>query len=373
MKLLIALVILGIIARTREHRSEESLFFAQHKWTLRDAYGILIFLIAVQFLDVVIAVWLQAMPPTPAVVVISGASIVIPLIITYCLYRINIRRHYGININLFGINKTKILKRGVGSANIVIIFFALLGAYREIPPLSPGASEWPIGFWLTVIVLGFLGPAAEELLFRGILYAPVARRAGKWKAIMALSLVECLMHTNFGLAESVPQFLFWVLLYYIYVRNESLFVPIILHIGFNALSLFWYRKAVEKGVKGAKANLGMVYVEGSGVPQDIERGVALVKESAEEDAMSGQLYLGLLYEYGAGVEQDITKALELYRKSAEQGDLYGQRQLGRMYRQGIGVPKDIREAVKWYKKAAEQGDQESEEALKQMKEESGLE
>jgi len=236
MKLLIALVILGIIARTREHRSEESLFFAQHKWTLRDAYGILIFLIAVQFLDVVIAVWLQAMPPTPAVVVISGASIVIPLIITYCLYRINIRRHYGININLFGINKTKILKRGVGSANIVIIFFALLGAYREIPPLSPGASEWPIGFWLTVIVLGFLGPAVEELLFRGILYAPVARRAGKWKAIMALSLVECLMHTNFGLAESVPQFLFWVLPYYIYVRNESLFVPIILHIGFNALS-----------------------------------------------------------------------------------------------------------------------------------------
>jgi membrane protease YdiL (CAAX protease family) len=236
-KLIMALAILGFIARVPENLSDHCPFFAQHKWTLRDAYRILFCLIAVQFLDAILfAVWLRFLPRTPVVILMSGAVLVIPSIITCCLYYFTISRHYGINVSIFGIDKSKFLKRGLVSANITMILFALLGAFRAIPPLSPGASEWPIGFLLTVAVLGFLGPATEELLFRGILYAPVARRAGKWKAIIALSLVECLMHTNFGIEQSIPQFLFWILLYHIYVRSESLLSPIILHMAFNALS-----------------------------------------------------------------------------------------------------------------------------------------
>ena len=68
-----------------------------------------------------------------------------------------------------------------------------------------------------------------------------------------------------------------------------------------------------------------------------------------------QYNLGLMYEQGKGVPQDYKEAVKWYRKSAEQGDADAQCNLGYMYDQGFGVPKDYKEAVKWYRLAAEQG------------------
>ncbi len=80
------------------------------------------------------------------------------------------------------------------------------------------------------------------------------------------------------------------------------------------------------------------------------------KPLAEQGNAKAQVELGALYSEGEGVPQDFKEAVKWYRLSAEQGNAEAQFNLGAMYSLGMGVPKNDREAVKWYRLAAEQGD-----------------
>ena len=72
--------------------------------------------------------------------------------------------------------------------------------------------------------------------------------------------------------------------------------------------------------------------------------------------MQAQYNLGLMYDNGQGVPQDYKQAVKWYTKAAEQGDANAQYSLGYMYANGQGVPQDYKQAVMWFTKAAEQGD-----------------
>jgi TPR repeat protein len=65
--------------------------------------------------------------------------------------------------------------------------------------------------------------------------------------------------------------------------------------------------------------------------------------------------LGLLYINGQGVPQDHTKAIFFFRKAAEGNDSNAQYNLGWAYESGTGVDRNIPEAVRWYRKAAAGG------------------
>ena len=69
---------------------------------------------------------------------------------------------------------------------------------------------------------------------------------------------------------------------------------------------------------------------------------------AEQGHASAQFNLGLMYEDGQGVPQDYKEALKWYRLSAEQGIADAQFNLGVMYEDGLGVPQDDKEAVRLY-------------------------
>ena len=73
--------------------------------------------------------------------------------------------------------------------------------------------------------------------------------------------------------------------------------------------------------------------------------------SVEQDA-AAQSNLGVMYGNGRGVPQDDAEAVNWYRLAAEQGNAYAQSRLGVMYYNGQGVPQDDGEAVKWFRKAA---------------------
>ena len=77
---------------------------------------------------------------------------------------------------------------------------------------------------------------------------------------------------------------------------------------------------------------------------------------AEQGNAVAQYNLGVMYENGRGVPQDDKTAVKWYRLSAEQGDAGAQSNLGVMYGNGQGVPQDDKTAVKWHRLAAEQGD-----------------
>lgn len=77
---------------------------------------------------------------------------------------------------------------------------------------------------------------------------------------------------------------------------------------------------------------------------------------AEAGNAEAQFNMGLLYENGLGVPQDGATAALWYRRAAELNDRMAQAYLGEMYAKGLGVPRDDREALRWYERAAERGD-----------------
>ena len=69
--------------------------------------------------------------------------------------------------------------------------------------------------------------------------------------------------------------------------------------------------------------------------------VRLLRPLADQGDAPAQHNLGLMYDQGRGVPQDYAAAVSWYRKAADQGDAIAQYNLGLMYDQGRGVPQDV--------------------------------
>ena len=76
---------------------------------------------------------------------------------------------------------------------------------------------------------------------------------------------------------------------------------------------------------------------------------------AEQGYALAQYNLGLLYDNGQGVPQDYKTALKWYTFAAEQGHASAQNNLGVMYHNGQGVPQDYVRAHMWANLSAAQG------------------
>jgi TPR repeat protein len=88
---------------------------------------------------------------------------------------------------------------------------------------------------------------------------------------------------------------------------------------------------------------------------DYATALRLFRPLADQGIAPAQLNLGLMYSNGDGVPQNYTEALKWFRLAADQGDAAAQSNLGHMYDNG-GVRRDYAEALKWYRLAADQGD-----------------
>lgn len=117
-----------------------------------------------------------------------------------------------------------------------------------------------------------------------------------------------------------------------------------------------FRELAEQGNPHAQAVLGDLYMNGQGVPKDVDTAIQWYRKSAEQGFPGGQVNLGVCYEKGLGVKKDLAEALRWYRKAADQNFADAQRFVGDMYAKGLGVPKDWQEAERWYAKAAAGGD-----------------
>lgn len=102
--------------------------------------------------------------------------------------------------------------------------------------------------------------------------------------------------------------------------------------------------------------LGLNYLKGNDsldIDMDKEKGIVLIRRSAEQGYADAQFNFGLAYYRGEGVSEDETQAIYWWRKAAEQGYAHAQYGLGEAYNQGKGVPQDYAQAVSWWRKAAE--------------------
>jgi uncharacterized protein len=79
------------------------------------------------------------------------------------------------------------------------------------------------------------------------------------------------------------------------------------------------------------------------------RGLALA--AARGDARA-QAQLGFMYENGFGVPQNYVVAADLYQSAAANGDVFGQSRLGLSYDKGHGVPQSVVFSYAWLNLAA---------------------
>jgi TPR repeat protein len=81
----------------------------------------------------------------------------------------------------------------------------------------------------------------------------------------------------------------------------------------------------------------------------------LAKWDAQQRFALAQSTLGLIYAEGSGVPQDMAEAVAWWTKAAERECAAAQFNLGLCYYRGLGEPKDYVEASKWMTLAAGQG------------------
>ena len=131
----------------------------------------------------------------------------------------------------------------------------------------------------------------------------------------------------------------------------------------------WYKQAADMGIPTAAFNLGTLYYNGQGFPQDYAAARHWFELSAKRNDPYAQFYLGLLYGNGKGVDADPAMEMAWYSKAAHQGLAAAQFNLAVMYHNGESVAQDDVQAYAWML-LAQRGGMDASEALPVIK--SGL-
>ncbi len=113
-----------------------------------------------------------------------------------------------------------------------------------------------VSVYLTIVIAVIIAPLTEEIIFRGLLQGALSRLyRWRWGAIVVSAAVFSLFHLSvrenvpageawLAHVEKIPPLFFLGLaLGYSYEKSHSLYRPIWIHMGFNALSLILWLKA----------------------------------------------------------------------------------------------------------------------------------
>ena len=111
-----------------------------------------------------------------------------------------------------------------------------LGATYIAPPEIPKDIIFPgLAAVLTYQAVALWTPITEEIFFRGFVYAGLVPRLGAGRAILASAIVFGGFHILPGLI--IPTFMTGLLLAWLYYKTGSIWPPIAVHAGQNALAL----------------------------------------------------------------------------------------------------------------------------------------
>ena len=127
--------------------------------------------------------------------------------------------------------------------------------------------------------------------------------------------------------------------------------------GDYATAMQEWKPLAKQGDAFAQYNLGAMYYNGHGVPQDNIEAVKWYRLAANQGNTRAQSNLGVMYDKGEGVPQDDAEAVKWYRLAAKQGNAAAQYNLGVMYQSGTGLLQDNVMAHMWYNIASANGDE----------------
>ncbi len=133
--------------------------------------------------------------------------------------------------------------------------------------------------------------------------------------------------------------------------------------GDRAADVKHLREAAELGHAHAAYELGLAYIEGSGVPEDLESSAKWINRAADLGDPGAEFLVGSSFYAGIGVEQDMPRGLSFLERAAAQGHTKAQFLLGQVYIDGVGVQENAEWAARWYGKAALGGHPQAQYAL----------
>lgn len=123
-------------------------------------------------------------------------------------------------------------------------------------------------------------------------------------------------------------------------------------------ALNWFEQSASKGNVKAQVNLGRMYAKGKGMLSNHGIAASWFRKAADQGYADAQYSLGILYVTGTGAPRDYNKARELFQQAANQSNASAQYQLALLYLKGRGVATNLVEAYKWLSLAGEYEDSE---------------
>lgn len=124
-----------------------------------------------------------------------------------------------------------------------VVFPSVFKQYEELAE-SFGLDTITPGVMIFIVCL--LGPLAEEVLFRGMIYAKLRRGFSMWPAAIISGLMFGLFHANW--VQGVYATIFGIILAYIYEKTQTIWGSCLLHVAFNSCSypLEYVMKGMEQ-------------------------------------------------------------------------------------------------------------------------------
>lgn len=109
-----------------------------------------------------------------------------------------------------------------------------------IPVIFSGYEETAAALYsppmvIQLLAAGLVIPAAEELIFRGLMFAPLRERMPFWMAAVISSLLFGIYHGN--VLQGVYAFLLGMTMAWLYERVKSLAAPFVFHVLANVTSI----------------------------------------------------------------------------------------------------------------------------------------
>ena len=115
------------------------------------------------------------------------------------------------------------------------------------------------------------------------------------------------------------------------------------------------RNAAVAGDPAAAYEVAMRFMEGRGVPANLEEAARWFERAASKGLVPGQFRYASMLEKGQGVRKDLAAAQKLYVAAASKGHAKAMHNLAVLYAEGVDGKPDYVNAAQWFRRAAEHG------------------
>ena len=139
-----------------------------------------------------------------------------------------------------------------------------------------------------------------------------------------------------------------------YMYEEGLGVP-----QNYLLAMNWYRQAADNGLAEAQHNMGMLYHHGYGVAENLTEAFRWFEMAADQELAQSEYMLGLAYENGEGTELNYEEAKRLFLSAARKNYAPAQLMYAFMLQAGEGGDSEPFSAYVWGKIAEQNGSEEA--------------